>query len=196
MTNRLIKKELLNEHTHLVCEYFEKECRIKQCFKCQRYNHVSKTCRNSKKCEQCAQEHSTKDCRIAIDYRTCVNCENKHSTWSFQCDVKATKKRRLNIIWKNKLILHDETSRDTNVKQNARKRTDESSTITSFTEISQIIEQMTFTNKQKKSTLMSLNFNEITNRFFTLSSIIDKKSCNQNSVDISSRFSKRFVSVV
>ncbi len=57
MTNRLIKEELLNEHTHLVCEYFEKECRIKQCFKCQSYDHVSKTCRNSKKCKQCAQSH-------------------------------------------------------------------------------------------------------------------------------------------
>jgi hypothetical protein len=34
---------------------------------------------------------------------------------------------------------------------------------------------MTFTNEQKKSTLMSLNLNEITNLFFTLSSIIDKK---------------------
>ncbi len=83
MTNRLIKEKLLNEHTHLICEYFEKECRIKQCFKCQRYDHVSKTCRNSKKCEQCAQKHSTKDCRIAIDHRSCANCENKHSTWSF-----------------------------------------------------------------------------------------------------------------
>jgi hypothetical protein len=196
MTNRLIKEELLNEHTHLICEYFEKECRIKQYFKCQRYDHVSKTCRNSKKCEQCAQKHSTKDCRIAIDHRSCVNCENKHSTWSFQCDVKTTKKRRLNIIWKNKSILHVETSRNTNVKQNAKKRINEFSTIISFTEISQIIERMTFTNEQEKSTLMSLNLNEITNRFFILSSIIDKKSCNQNFVDKSSKFSRRFVNVI
>ncbi len=196
MTNRLIKEELLNEHTHLICEYFEKECRIKQCFKCQRYDHVSKTCRNSKKCEQCAQKHSTKDCRIAIDHRSCANCEDKHSTWSFQCDVKATKKRRLNIIWRNKSILHVETSRDTDVKQNAKERINESSTTISFTEISQIIERMTFTDEQKKSTLMNLNLNEITNRFFTLSSIIDKKSCNQNFVDRLSRSSRRFVSVI
>jgi hypothetical protein len=196
MTNRLIKKKLLNEHTYLICEYFEKECRIKQCFKCQRYDHVSKICKNSKKCEQCVQKHLTKDCRIAIDHRTCVNCENKHSTWSFQCDVKTTKKRKLNIIWKNKSILHVETSHDTDVKQNAKKRINESSTIISFTEISQIIERMTFTDEQKKSTLMSLNLNEITNRFLILSSITDKKNCNQNSVDKSSKFSRRFVNVI
>jgi hypothetical protein len=196
MTNRLIKEELLNEHTHLVCEYFEKECRIKQCFKCQSYDHVSKTCRNWKKCEQCAQKHSTKDCRIAIDYRSCVNCENKHSIWSFQCDVKTTKKRKLNNIWKNKSILHVETSRDTNVKSNAKKRTNEFTTIISFTKISQIVERMTFTNEQEKSTLMSLNLNEITNRFFILSSIIDKRNCNQDLVDKSFRFSRRFVNVI
>jgi hypothetical protein len=178
MTNRLIKKELLNEHTHLICEYFEKECRIKQCFKCQRYDHVSKTCRNSKKCEQCAQKHSTKDCRIAIDHRAYVNCEDKHSIWNFQCDVKTTKKRKLNIIWRNKSILHVETSRNTNVKRDAKERINKSSTIISFTEISQIIERMTFTDEQKKSTLMNLNFNEITNRFFILSSIIDKRNCS------------------
>jgi hypothetical protein len=196
MTNRLIKEELLNEQTHLVCEYFEKKYRIKQCFKCQRYDHVNKTCKNSKKCEQCVQKHSTKDCRIAIDHRTCVNCENKHSTWSFQCDVKTTKKWKLNIIWKNKSILHVETSRDTDVKSNAKERTNEFSTIISFTEISQIIERTTFTNERKKSTLMSLNFNEITNRFFILSSIIDKKNCNQNFVDKSLKSSKRFVNVI
>jgi hypothetical protein len=92
--------------------------------------------------------------------------------------------------------LHVETSRNTNVKRNAKERTNESSTIISFTEISQIIERMTFTNEQKKSTLMSLNLNEITNRFFILSSIIDKRNCNQRLVDKSSRFSRRFVSVV
>jgi hypothetical protein len=94
------------------------------------------------------------------------------------------------------LILHVETSRNTNVKQNAKEWINEFSTIISFTEISQIIERMTFTNEQKKSTLMSLNLNEITNRFLILSSIIDKKSCSQNFVDKSSRFSRRFVSVI
>jgi hypothetical protein len=131
-----------------------------------------------------------------MNHRSCANCEDKHSTWSFQCNVRTTKKRRLNIIWRKKSILHVETSRDTDVKQNARKRINESSTIISLTEISQIIERMTFTNEQKKSTLMSLIFNEITNRFFILWSIIDKKNCNQNFVNRSSKSSKRFVSVI
>jgi hypothetical protein len=42
MTNRLIKDDLLNDYSHRVCEYFEKKCRIKQCFRCQKYDHVNK----------------------------------------------------------------------------------------------------------------------------------------------------------
>jgi hypothetical protein len=109
---------------------------------------------------------------------------------------KSDEKAQMNIIWRNKSILHVETSQDTNVKQNAKERIKKSSTIISFTKISQIIERMTFTNEQKKSTLINLNLNEITNRFFILSSIIDKKSCNQNFVDKSSKFSRRFVNVI
>jgi hypothetical protein len=43
---------------------------------------------------------------------------------------------------------------------------------------------------------MSLNLNEITNRFFILSSIINKKNCNQDLIDKSSKFNKRFVNVI
>jgi hypothetical protein len=32
--NRLIKKKLLNEYSHRTCEYFDKNCRLKQCFNC------------------------------------------------------------------------------------------------------------------------------------------------------------------
>jgi hypothetical protein len=34
MTNRLIKNDLLNDYFHRACEYFEKECKLKQCFRC------------------------------------------------------------------------------------------------------------------------------------------------------------------
>jgi malonyl CoA-acyl carrier protein transacylase len=34
LTNRLIKNDLLNDYFHRVCEYFEKECKLKQCFRC------------------------------------------------------------------------------------------------------------------------------------------------------------------
>jgi hypothetical protein len=31
MTNRLIQKELFDEYSHRTCEYFDKDCKLKQC---------------------------------------------------------------------------------------------------------------------------------------------------------------------
>ncbi len=97
-TNRLIKDELLNDYSHRVCEYFEKKCRIKQCFRCQKYDHVNKICRNDEKCDFCASEHFSFECKTFNEHRKCVNCVDKHSAWSFQCDVKAKKKQRFDTI--------------------------------------------------------------------------------------------------
>jgi hypothetical protein len=75
----LIKDELLNDYFHRVCEYFEKKCRIKQCFWCQKYNHVNKVCRNDEKCDFCACEHFSFECRTFNEHRKCANCVDKHS---------------------------------------------------------------------------------------------------------------------
>ncbi len=77
-TNRLIKDELLNDYSHRVCEYFEKKCRIKQCFRCQKYDHVNKTCRNDEKCDFCACEHFSFECRTFNEHKKCANCVDKH----------------------------------------------------------------------------------------------------------------------
>jgi hypothetical protein len=92
MTNRLIKNNLLNYYSHRVCEYFEMKCRIKQCFRCQKYDHVNKVCRNDEKCDFCTCEHFSFECRTFNEHKKCVNCVKKHSAWSFQCDVKTKKK--------------------------------------------------------------------------------------------------------
>jgi hypothetical protein len=116
MTNRLIKNDLLNNYSHRACKYFEKECTLKQCFRCQKYDHVSKTCRNDVKCDFCAYEHFSDECKAINDYKKCVNCEKKHSTWNIQCVVKTREKKRLNIIWNNKSIMHTKTSQEINSK--------------------------------------------------------------------------------
>ncbi len=114
MTNRLIKNDLLNDYFHQVYEYFEKKCKLKQCFHYQKYDHVNKTCRNDVKCDFWTYEHFFHECKTINNHKKCVNCEKKHSTWNFQYDVKMRKKKRLNIIWNNKSIMHTKTSREIN----------------------------------------------------------------------------------
>lgn len=46
--------------------------RVKRCFKCQGYNHISENCRNKKSCRNCGDEHDMKECECV--YKKCVNC--------------------------------------------------------------------------------------------------------------------------
>jgi hypothetical protein len=44
-SNKLINNDLFNKYTHVTCELFVNNCRIKQCFNCQRYDHIINACR-------------------------------------------------------------------------------------------------------------------------------------------------------
>ncbi len=104
--NRLIQKELFDEYSHRTCEYFDKDCRLKQCFNCQRYEHINKSCKYSRRCATCANFHNESVCNTSIEKRKCVNCEKNHLVWSFQCKIKIDEKNKLNDMWFFKSILH------------------------------------------------------------------------------------------
>ncbi len=107
--NRLIRDGWLHEYTHITCELFEKICKLMQCFNCQRYDHMSKMYRYSKKCALCVEAHNNVTCTITTNKRKCVNCSKRHFVWSFQCKIRKNEENRLNEIWNAKLILHLKT---------------------------------------------------------------------------------------
>ncbi len=104
--NRLIRNDFLHEYSQISCELFVNNCRIKQCFNCQRYDHIDKICRHERRCSVCVELHNDSTCKISIDKRKCVNCESNHSIWSFQCKVKIIEKDKISNIWCTKSILH------------------------------------------------------------------------------------------
>jgi hypothetical protein len=83
MTNRLIQKELLDEYSHRTCEYFDRDCKLKQCFNCQRYENINRSCKYNRRCAVCANSHNESICNTSIERRKCVNCERNHFVWSF-----------------------------------------------------------------------------------------------------------------
>ena len=108
MANRLIKEGLLQDYSHRVCEYFDKICRIKQCFNCQKYGHVGSACRNAMRCASCSMGHQSSSCKAPLDQRKCAVCGGRHSAWSFDCPVRKEEKERLNRIWNSRPYMHVE----------------------------------------------------------------------------------------
>jgi hypothetical protein len=104
--NRLIKDEFLHEYSQISCKLFVNNCRIKQCFNCQRYDHIDKICRYERRCSVCVESHNDSTCKISIDKKKCVNCENNHSIWLCQCKIKIIEKNKISDIWRTKSILH------------------------------------------------------------------------------------------
>jgi hypothetical protein len=105
-SNRLIKNDLLNEYTHVTCELFVNNCRIKQCFNCQRFDYIVSVCRYERRCLICFEQHNEETCKISTNKRKCVNCDDNHSIWSFQCKIRMTEKNKIATIWKTKSILY------------------------------------------------------------------------------------------
>ena len=57
MTNRLIQYEITHESNIKTTQFYDKDCRVKQCLKCQKYDHLIYECKNEQRCVICAQTH-------------------------------------------------------------------------------------------------------------------------------------------
>jgi hypothetical protein len=110
--NRLIRNDFLHEYSQIFCELFVNNCRIKQCFDCQRYDHIDKIYRHERRCSVCVESHNDSTCKISIDKKKCANCESIHSIWSFQCKIRIIEKNKISNIWRTKSILHSINFKD------------------------------------------------------------------------------------
>ncbi len=197
--NRLIRDDLLHEYSQISCELFVNNCRIKQCFNCQRYNHIDKICRHERRCSVCVESHNNSTCKISIDKRKCANCEDNHSIWSFQCKVRIIEKDKISNIWRTKSILHSIDFKDiqqttfseldVNVQQTFNDETITSSTSSFCFSIKEVLTQ------KKTTTLKSIMHLKTKN--YSMNEIIDKRTLSQSfEQSMSSSSRQRSVSVV
>ncbi|XP_064292535.1 uncharacterized protein LOC135309869 [Plodia interpunctella] len=73
---------------------------IKQCFRCLRYGHLAKFCKNAERCSICTEGHSFKNCNVSLANAVCIHCKGNHIAISGTCPVK---KQKI-IENKNKII--------------------------------------------------------------------------------------------
>ena len=108
-TNRLIKKNIVENHELKICKYFNKKNRLTQCFNCQQYEYINKVIKNVIKYDYCAENHFFNVCDEKRKY--CAVCKlNKHEVWLHKCKKKTKNKNRdqskidrtINILSKKK----------------------------------------------------------------------------------------------
>lgn len=67
----------------------------RQCFKCQRYDHVSRNCHADSRCVKCGESHTSKECSLTDKEKfACANCQGNHTANYKGCvDYKKAKQR-------------------------------------------------------------------------------------------------------
>lgn len=76
-----------------------------RCFKCQKYGHSSKVCKNTETCFRCGQpDHKGEDCS---NEEHCANCKGKHPSSSRNCKVFLEEREVLKLSTLEKLSFAD-----------------------------------------------------------------------------------------
>jgi hypothetical protein len=87
--NMAIDEGLIIEAAMQQCEYYDRGCKLKQCFNCQQYGHIGSQCTATQACSYCAEAHNAKECEKRMAHPPaepkCAVCNGKHTSWSNAC---------------------------------------------------------------------------------------------------------------
>ncbi len=79
MINRMLFENFMNIFEIKKCEQFIKNCILRQCFNCQKYDHIKKHCQIIIVCKKCVMKHHISECDSSIieKYKMCEACEDR-----------------------------------------------------------------------------------------------------------------------
>lgn len=100
MANMLIEEGLVLDHTLHGCMRYNPACRIKQCFNCYEYGHVSVHCQKSTKCGACSGPHRTLECP-QDKAQKCLLGNGAHTSWDKQYEHRKKKYLRIEAAKQN-----------------------------------------------------------------------------------------------
>jgi len=107
--NKIIDEGLVWQGEMCQSERYERQCRLKQCFQCQKYGHIGTQCKTTETCGYCAQGHRSGDCPSKTGQaapRKCANCQGAHEAWSQQCPTRKEELARTKIAYANRIRYH------------------------------------------------------------------------------------------
>ncbi|KAF4772699.1 hypothetical protein HER10_EVM0002042 [Colletotrichum scovillei] len=109
--NKLIDEGLIWQGQVFQCERYDRQCRLRQCFKCCAYGHIGTQCKATTTCGYCAQEHATRDCPSKSDTTTprkCAACYGKHEAWHGGCPTRIREKAKIKAAYGQRSRYHPE----------------------------------------------------------------------------------------
>ena len=109
--NWLMNMSMLNLYQECACKLFKKNCHIKQCFKCHKFDHMTMFCRKNQRCKKCADKHHIKKCIISLNRRCYINCNENHEFWRCICLKWQQQMKQAFEIYKNRSFRYSETSK-------------------------------------------------------------------------------------
>ncbi len=111
MTNWLMNMNLLNSYQECACKLFEKNCCITQCFRCHKFDHMTKFCRKNQRCKKCADKHHIEKCMMSLNRRRCINCNENHELWRCICLKWQQQMKQSFEIYRNRSFKYSEMSK-------------------------------------------------------------------------------------
>jgi hypothetical protein len=118
----LIKDDFLHDETQISCEFFINNCKIKQLFYCQKYDHIDKICYYEKWCFVCFKFYNDFTCKMSMNKKnplftkTIIRFDffNARSKWSKKINFQTFNARnqfytRQNLKKRRRRLLIDST---------------------------------------------------------------------------------------
>jgi hypothetical protein len=90
--NRLIIEGIVLKYDFKLVKRYDASCRITQCFKCQKYRHISSVCSNTEIYGHYGGSHNTETCAgiLPAPRKRCAAChEGEHVSWLQKCPMRA-----------------------------------------------------------------------------------------------------------
>ena len=110
MANRLIDYGIIESYGEHDCEYFEKGCRVLQCFNCFKFGHVARSCKNKPFCHKCGGDHTPDTCITQPERMCCASCkEGNHKPWMMVCPRWKKEKEAASERFKNRPYRYPES---------------------------------------------------------------------------------------
>nr|XP_036581842.1 zinc knuckle [Colletotrichum truncatum]KAF6790285.1 zinc knuckle [Colletotrichum truncatum] len=118
--NRLIDEGLIWQGEVFQCERYDRQCRLRQCFRCHSYGHIGTQCKATTTCGYCAQEHATRECPTKSDAdtpRKCAACHGEHEAWHGRCPTRMRELAKIKEAYRQRPRYHPEAKTSPTAKE-------------------------------------------------------------------------------